>query len=368
MPSRSPCASQSLNSCRSNESCLTVRRHGTPHHCRCRPRCMPPTKSPRRTRKTSSTRKRSSRSARSRIGHALRTATQQTCNSFSLTQRGGTCYMAAATLLFGRVAMKYTKESGLRHFVRRSMANAWDDAQGTSTEVQCPLIPKEIRQYYAAILENMTVETSTGRVVSYPFQSKVMNKASITCFPNCTERDLVNTGGFATVFATALFWAAKIPCILFVRAIHLSEDRRRLNGSRNLLHTDLLQEITSSISGRLPGFYLCDYMFAKQTWNVSLHTGNDRRLSELLDKVYRGIFVSGHLLVGCILDMKSTKGGSHSMSLFPCVKDTRLHWTWCNSWGQDCYASVASALRVLEYERGYDQVSKITFVTRTLNK
>lgn len=89
------------------------------------------------------------RGARSaRRSSSMAALLRKQCSTFSLVQRGPTCYMAATTLVIGRALLPHIEHAGLREFVLRSQGHADDEALPPEAAPACPRVPDAVGQFY----------------------------------------------------------------------------------------------------------------------------------------------------------------------------------------------------------------------------
>ena len=274
------------------------------------------------------------------------------CSDFSLAQRNGTCFMAASTLLFARAALKSCKALDVRQFVRRSMANAWDDAQGPNTDGLCPRIPKIIRQYYAALSMDIT-ELSTGWALK-KYDHTMLNACVST--RSCTEKTLMK-GGYADMFLVALFWASDpSSCVFISQKVYVKDCVVKYPYMRG--YNRQLQELVSGIILKN-----CKKVFEK--WTVlSVYQISDCVIDEeSLSSGFEASKTQGVRVYGVLLHMYSTsRTMGHVLSAYPCYSGGVLKWILCNSWGDACSRSFKDTFHKLREERKYDSVTQLTFL------
>jgi hypothetical protein len=234
--------------------------------------------------------------------------------------------MAAATLVFARVALARCPDLGIRQYVRRSMANAWDEAQGHSRQDTCPRIPKSIRQHYADLLDRthnkLGIFTSKG--------------VACAATHSCKDKPLTD-GGKSYAFLTALYWAAGMDLVLTKLNVKAGTDAETVS----LLGAFLARETSRTTSTHLVNTRLFSKPLATESFVR-------RVLAEGLSRT--------HQLQSVVLVLvNDQRTRAHVVTLFPCFRRGALQWTFCNSWGDDCSRSLAQELRTLA-ARGLDHV------------
>ena len=106
----------------------------------------------------------------------------------SLRQRPNACFLAAATLAFGRVALPYARSRAVRDYVR----NPWPThgRRPRARRRRRPVaVPKDVRQYYAALYDHLLT-----RRVKYN-STKVYTREQMDCARSgSTEKKLLLVG------------------------------------------------------------------------------------------------------------------------------------------------------------------------------
>ena len=295
-------------------------------------------------------------------------ASTQDCNAFSLAQRGGTCYMAAATLMFGRVAIKYARVQAVRDYVRRSMANAHDDAQGPADNAACPNIPLVVRKYTWAMNNARNKEYSNHSLYPPEPQVEEWTKPRITPFLTSATAASLTEGGQAAHFAAALFWASGVPCTLYAATVKGRAAPTTYCSHESRYNEHIFGAIATVIRERLVGgvgFDVFDFALHNPSKGLAISTYRDY-ITQSMTLVHKSIARDGHELVCLFMAVRNkemTKG--HAISFYPCVKAGRLTWTMCNSWGSKgvCYLDVAAGIAVLE-KAGFSMLTKASYVVR----
>jgi len=120
------------------------------------------------------------------------------CRTFSLLQRGPTCFMASATLIVGRTLLPLIKKKNIRNFILRSHAEEWDEAYGPEGDATCPNIPASIRKYYFRYSSLLSINPSVPSGTTF-LHSHVNN-----------QDEYVRTfyGGHPGPFLSSLLWAS----------------------------------------------------------------------------------------------------------------------------------------------------------------
>lgn len=234
--------------------------------------------------------------------------TKMSCSDFSLIQRNGTCYMSASTLMFARIALRQCTSEHVRAYVRRSMANAWDDAQGRASESTCPLIPKRVRQFYALMLK------TNGKVSNIRDAKDVQSYADV----KLTE------GGTPEYFLVALFWASGIDCLYTSRRLKDREDAP--------LRESIFEHVLSSIHALPPShpFYVLNL---HMKFDGLLIPKDVRKMLRVLNFAFG---VARGRLVGVLMKFFKSNNMGHVVSLYPCYSKGVLSWVCCNSWSDKC--------------------------------
>ena len=279
--------------------------------------------------------------------------------------------MSAATLMFGRFALKYTDQNAiaLRNYVRQSMANRWDDAQGEQGHATCPRIPKRIRQYYAGLLDYIPSTHERYNTGKVPF----VESRDIKCVGTCDEASLLE-GGYAGMFATALFWSADLPCVYHnIRYTHNNKAWPQCKVDRDtrlrpFLHTAMIQDLTA-VLGKITAansFEIVDF-----EWGTSVQMNprhHIRAFQESLQLVYDSVFYLGYTIQCVFLRLQTEHPGTngdhdrHVIGMYPCHKRSSLAWNICNSWGEECYQGLDSGMTLLAQTYGYTYLNGLSFV------
>lgn len=345
---RSECNKTPLSNCK-NSGCVVVKKGGSPHHCRSRPRKRkdsPPPQHKIVKRKSGSKKSSLVDSAKRKILKAIKT-NQQSCSNFSLKQRNGTCYLAASTLLFARSALKECNDTDVRNFVRRTMANAWDDAQGPKGDVTCPRIPQKIRDYYSAFLD-------------LPFYKNRINvnaihEANCVTKGTCLKQDLIN-GGSGVGFLIALFWASGIKSYL-TRVVCKFVDPMEnflLEGEPAEANGGTLSDLMRIVVGSLYPDIRFNVIFFRFEKRMPRNLHQMQKMEDFLNDCTEAALKKGYALQGALLGLidKEDKKG-HLVSAYPCMVGGRTKWISCNSWGENCSPTLFDLMRDL---RRYDFV------------
>ena len=250
--------------------------------------------------------------------------------------------------------MKQCKSDAVRQYVRKSMANAWDDAQGASTDASCPRIPKAIRQFYSGGAEKF----------EHYYSPKVFRKEEVKCAGSytCTEKQLM-WGGKASVFLTALFWASyddwdvKKPCTLMTLAVDVDTDGWVTKEKRGCVVRFVVAALAKV--HKIP-FQVFDFFF------VPGLTADTSRLELMLEGIYNIVVSRSMHVHGIILGLCDPKNTSraHAVTLFPCTRNARLNWTFCNSWGMPCSEDLDAELKKLE-NKAFTQLFQLVLLIGT---
>lgn len=359
MPRRSPCNLKRVEDC-TKPTCVPVRRGGSPHHCRSPPRkrsctgrveadckkpgcipvrregryhhCRTPSKpsrqqssSPLRTSKKKASKKQSPlESAKQKVWNAIRKSSKD-CDSFALTQRNGTCFMAASTLMFARVALSECKEESVRRFVRLSMANAWDEAQGPSWNVTCPKIPDSIHEYYRTIYRTSFSPDKIVQIVKgKPDRNDTING----------EPTPLGKGGVGSFFLSSLFFASRISCSFTMTTPNFEDSTQEKLSSPSFAKGKTIDEyVHYIIHERLPNTKY-NILTINQNRGGYLLSKHVSKLERLLDSSVLSASSHGMKVEGVLMTI-GIDGRGHAVSLYPCNRGG-IKWVCCNSWGEDC--------------------------------
>lgn len=344
---RSDCAGRARDSCLAEGArCRVVRRSS-----RAREHC--------RIRRGATSRSATSRSARLRRARdELRRRSRELaprCGDFSLVQRGNTCYLSSATLVVGRTLLPYVRDEAVRRHVRLTIANRWDDAQGDVTEATCPRIPTEVRQIYA------NLEKHVNAYLDDPdanYRARHLDRRSLTCARDRTcPTQAFTSGGFAAPFLVALLWAGRVRCRYTMHCLWYrrpsTELRHYPEGTAPIA---AVRRTLSKIDPSIP-FHVVEFSSPLE------YSADTSVLAELLEEGYAHLRNRRHATLAVLLDLVNSDGTrAHTVTLFPCLRGRTLHWTLCNTWRPRCQSDLWAALRALEAERGYRQVTGLTFV------
>jgi hypothetical protein len=211
---------------------------------------------------------------KAKLWQVARELSPQKCSDFSLMQRGKTCFMSAATLLVGRTMMPYIKDDAVRRYVRYSMANAWEDAQGPVDDGSCPRIPKRVRQYYAALWDTTYMVPQ--------FRTVKIEAHEMKCVANdtCVSKHL-DKGGFLAQFITALLWGSDLPCTYTQRMMHWHDHTwEKTSITRQLMYDVLIQHVDASVP-----FHVVTFPSYNKT-GMRIDGVFDRLLFRVLDNFY----------------------------------------------------------------------------------
>ena len=350
-----PCAKRPVSECAPNE-CVRVRRSGKLHHCR----KYPSKKSNKKTTKTSkksNKKKRTLSSAQTKVWSALRKR-KMSCSDFALTQRNGTCYMAAATLMFSRVALKSCNVEDVRKYIRFSNANEWDSAHGQTSDQSCPRIPKKIRQYYA-FLQN------TG-VKRYTVHRMKRSDAAAAYHNLVVEKTDMQQGGHPGNFLVAIFWAAEIDCLYTFLRMPLLARSRTMTGGWGKTPMELIRERVLKMSNRHPFHVLDCEMEDDGGFRLADECG---KMLEVLNDAVDAAGSRNFMLQGVLITVAG-QSSAHVIAVYPCYSSGgALKWICCNSWGESCSrADFESFFKNLHDTRGYSVFRTVTLMVRTPKK
>ena len=341
-------------------SCSVVRKNsppqnGQPHYCRQR-------RSKKRASPATSPRRRLER-----IAFKL----SDKCNTFSLEQRGATCYMAAATLMFGRVAMKYAASLDVKQYVRRSMANLWDEAQGDKEHEVCPNIPLDVRRRYLTLYEmrNKIFENSTTSPLGVTL---LLEDVDLSGPPPSSGKGFLS-GGKAPLFATALFWAAGISSSYTLK-VFPDYEHYGLPGSlpktypklQVLLHgggrarwfyahVAMARVMKKVLAKTDSGFQVVEFSFQERVHLPNAH--HREMLEQILNEVYFSLLDAGLLVCCCFMSMAGWEGKHYSLrhvvGLYPChASQSSLTWSICDTSKLGCNLHFRNGMRILHDNHG----------------
>ena len=271
------------------------------------------------------------------------------CSDFSLRQRGTTCYMAAATLMFGRTVMDVCKVDDVRAYVRRSMGNAWDDAQGLNTPSQhtCPRIPQNIREYYAYLERSAKYKN----VLNWFDMKTAQCVQTKTCPATPREPiDMVTHGGHANDFLVALMWASGIPCLYtYVNTkLHptttqepakLNFDYSYMMKRRNATFDDFAKKMVKTMPRKMedgPRIPFHVLHFSMKQGEGFRAPQDSRKVINILNELVT-IAEGKYMIVRGLLLSIGREGGGHAVSIYPCYVRGTLKWICCNTWGDNCF-------------------------------
>jgi hypothetical protein len=380
---RSDCAGKSRSACRRSKRCHPVRKSTrSREHCRIRRSISQKEKkddatSPKRkdrpstskgnpnksgsanthgTQTHSSTRSARVAAGKRKLWQVARELSPQKCSDFSLKQRGNTCFMSAATLTVGRTMMPYIKDDAVRRFVRYSMANDWDEAQGGANEGTCPRIPKRVRQYYAALYEK-AVKIKANRTPTWQAHE-------MTCVTNdtCKMRHLTE-GGQIDFFTVALLWGSNVPCHFAQQILEWHHNTwPKTQIPRNLMEGVLLERDSS-----VP-FHVVTFT-SRSKMSLRLDGIYVRLLFRVLDSVHARLLKAGRavLSVGLgVVDDAETFG--HAIALFPCLVHGQLTWTLCDSNNPRCTKDANSYSMATYVKKQMTCVRTMTFLVHVVRR
>lgn len=287
-----------------------------------------------------------------------------------MQQRGGTCYMASATLVFARGALDACKHAEIRHFVRRSMGHAYDDAMGFSWEHTCPRMPKVLRQTYANALEKFTARTR-GTVMVYTQKSLDCARDS-----TCTEKALLR-GGQAGRFLVSLLLAADMPCVFTMLWCPMNELRMFIEQPpelRNLGPVGYGDKVvrglraTAAAQGVCAAFHLVEM---QMVWS-GLTIDEVDLLERLLSAMHRRASKDRMRVEGATIAVsnKNDPTRAHAIATFPCTASLlsgELKWICCNSWRKTCSRDgLAPCMKEMHSMLGVTHIQAFTVLIRDL--
>ena len=265
------------------------------------------------------------------------------CSDFSLKQRGTTCYMAAATLMFGRTAMDVCKVDDVRAYVRRSMGNAWDDAQGLVSQHTCPQIPRNVREYYAYLSRSSKYKNRLNW-----FDMKTAQQAK-TGTPE-EPFDMVTKGGHAAEFLVALMWASGIPCLYTYVDTKLHPTTTQTPAKLNFDYSYLMKRSNATFDAfakkmvkTLPKKMEDGPRIPYNALHFGMNLGegfkapqDSREIINIMNELVT-IAEGRYMIVQGLLLSLGREDGGHTVSIYPCYVRGTLKWICCNSWGGNCF-------------------------------
>lgn len=273
------------------------------------------------------------------------------CNDLSLQQRGGTCYMAAATLLFGRTVLPYVTSASLRRYVRLSMANRWDDAVGPRYDSTCPRIPVAVREYYSE-LYTIVYDDLRRPIGEKHYDQKDMRRPALGAI-----RVGMIEGGGAPEFLASLFWAAELPCRLTRSHLSLTPDGRFVRDTR-ASPLESMKHAFARMDASIP-FTILDFFS-----NTGLAMGDFDFVDALISDAYTHLSSRRYAVLGLLVGMDTAdRSRGHVISLFPCLESWALEWAVCNTQdGRGCSFELRSMLEYLHKWAKYDRIGNLVFV------
>lgn len=314
------------------------------------------------------------------------------CTDFSLHQRGGTCYMSAATLLTVRVFLSRIAQTDenkpLRNFLILSNANDHERALGPNGNHSCPLIPQVLRDTYAQALK-VDIETK------YDFKFEGIKNDFIE--KHCQSDDCKNAkkdsmeGGSAFNFLIALLLSVGFKiCVKYYNIIidsfnsfnqpqgKLFDDRDKYlnyliyhNDPRDLSFLDgeeLNFEISRGLDAVLVHFRCNNLIYDSKKGKMNMADTPLTELKTLLTH-YMNKFheISAQKVKGILIGI-GLDNSAHAICAFPCKDD----FVVCNSStlvapgkeGHKCFMTIDEFLKDNEDVLGghYKTLHRFTFV------
>jgi hypothetical protein len=338
----------------------------------------------RKRKRTSPAPGRSPAAVRAKLMQNLR----QRCTTFATSQRGPTCYMAAATLVFGRTLLKRAPQPDIRHYVLRAQAQAWDDALGPEERDTCPRIPESVRRYYERIY--FYVEQY---MKGTPFHALIEHRDVYrTKRPNAL---VLGDGGVPDFFLSALLWAAfqkehahrSVPPVAVPKegdAVRVTRPRdHRLHQIGRIVDVDLLQQgaFVQFDDGPVEALGFLSFTIDGVAYPIPapphaeelprtcktllVHVPFRPPLALLfLRKALAGIeplaLRSGFRVIAMIVNVQNGQDRRHAIAAFPCVAFP-LGWMFCNSWakGSDARCQTFGDLQLDLYSRQFLDVISV---------
>lgn len=279
------------------------------------------------------------------------------CDHTALRQRGRTCYMSSATLLFGRVALPHVASSAhtqsVRNYIAHSMRDLWDQAQGKEEDETCPRIPKRVRQYYSVLRDARLTYHDDPYVVTRGEYSAAAKTAEV-------DELVLARGGYPHLFTAALFWAASLPCDLAMYGVELDRDQRAVADVRR---SDLAAHLAETAADtfarrrRRGHFYVLHVFFMARVHQRGVALAY---VSPLLRALRARLAEREYDLRAALLSATNDDGSrKHTVSAYPCAEE---EWTLCDTRDGVCFSTLAEGARALA--RTYSSVSYGTFVLR----
>lgn len=319
----SKCAAMTHEECGRSADCQQVHMKDGTTRCRARPSKRNSSKA--RGDAVASARSSARASARGKLARWARSVSPP-CNTMNLVQRGGTCYMASATLAFGRTMMKRATDSRVREYVLLSMGNAHDRAQGKAADPACPNIPPKVRRYYAAL------QQKPKRDDLVIIRGNDLKKTD--AHPNMLS------GGATHSFLAALMWSANIPCTLMKYQFKAQRDGTSY------------KKMVAACENNVKMVHTYFEMYGERKREACIVAADVVDLNDLYEKkgidariVLKGLVAayeearrSSLVLRAVLLTVANQRYQSHAMAAFPCVKGagdhTSVNFVLCNTHGK----------------------------------
>ena len=270
--------------------------------------------------------------------------------------------MAAATHLFGRIGLKLgvsPETKDIRDFVRLSMANLWDEAQGPAHEASCPRIPRRFLHYYwsfRAILNE----------AKYPLESTIASYTKETVERRIHEKNYEHKsplhGGNCVAFLASLFWTTNLPCIVFQKTVTVqggggTGDLVAVQPFRYALHLKIAYTVETGMHAiqTAQSFGLFDFVFRLSNDNNNTHLSTEQHgheFHQMLIQLHRTLAPPLALVAVLINFVRYDMTAVHTVSAYPCFQGGHIKFVLCNSHGDECYTDI---------KRAYDRMNSIGF-------
>ena len=275
--------------------------------------------------------------------------------------------MSAATLMFSRVALTLTSHAAIRAYVRKSMANRWDDAQGREGDASCPRIPNSIRQYYFGLMKKRFASSSDDK-----YSPATIRQSDIDCVPDCATSDLIGGGGYTSLFAVSMFWAAGLRCVYHFVTLRTDTRWNLVVDGKNRDFHRTLSNVVKKVSIGTNGFQVVDVTF-ENPLRLASNLQDHEVLEKALNDTYELLFSHGHAVRCCFINlngMARTAHKHHVVGVYPCHSSSPssyfLSWSLCNTWGEECDPHLRRGMLRLENERHYHEWRGVSFIVSPL--
>ena len=261
--------------------------------------------------------------------------------------------MAASTHLFGRIGLKYVgtdpKSKDIRDFVRLSMANLWDEAQGPSEDASCPRIPPLLLKYYYSSRLFFIREFPLEPFVITVRKSEVTNAV---VKGNSNIRSPFD-GGNITAFLASLFWTTGLRCVVFRRLFNVwvDESSHQLYDTGTEMHLqDSIVDVVRRhmVPFEAPAFGLFDICMTMTRHNPRLdNQQHGHEFHQMLIRLH-SLLAPLSLAAIVINFVNDDMSNSHVVCAYPCLKGGHVKFILCNSNGDECYTDMKRAYDMMD--------------------